>query len=261
MASHDSWQKLVEWRTIWQRGHKKTQRASKDRVARCKLLADNPPQKSEVPRLNDPDVRPAVVAVPAFLLETNTATDERGSTYGKFRYSFLASFPSEIRNIIYQNAVDYPCSRNLFDSYYQSGQARPILRTPTILLLCKQITREALSLLHLRPLIIDRMPPWVMGDSAPLALTNFIGRSTLQNLRFVIIKITLGENPQMISGSLWYRVLKHVLDIWSERNSLVRVEIMFKLANVSNHIWACEIVEYDRLVKAVGRVLITHSLI
>ncbi|KAI0009505.1 hypothetical protein F4779DRAFT_581873 [Xylariaceae sp. FL0662B] len=249
MESLESRQKMREWRIIWQRGHSKTQKASRDKVARCKLLADNPPQKPEVFRLNDPDIKPAVIAVPAFLLETNAADHEPNHTSRKSRYAFLTGFPSEIRNMIYRFAVDYPTSRTLYNSYYQSGHVKPTLRTPTILLLCKQITREALSLLHLQPLVIDRMPPWIMGDPAPLALTNFIGRSTLQNLRFVVVKITLGENTNLISGSLWYRVLKHVLDVWSERNSLVRVEIMFKLANVNCAIWNSELVEYDRLVK------------
>lgn len=55
------------------------------------------------------------------------------------------------------------------------------------------------------------------------------------------------------SGRVWRRLLRDVLDAWSERNSLVRLDIMFKLSNVTNlYTWDYELLDYEELVRELN---------
>ncbi|KAI1377650.1 hypothetical protein F4677DRAFT_444238 [Hypoxylon crocopeplum] len=281
MTTVESHQKLAEWRVVEQRGRKKVLRAYKDPTTRDRLLSEIPAPTSVILHISDTDRTSALARLPAFLVDSPAYPGQPGQVMG-YRYSFLGTFPPEIRNMIYRYAVGYPTCRSLFDAYYSQKQrfttqvqrwqlitgstrlshfAKIKLRTPTILLLCKQITREALAVLYLQPFIFDRLPPWLMGNSSPLSLVNFISRSTLQTLRFVQIKISLGDNTAFRSGSVWLRLLSDVLKVWSERNSLVRLQIMFKLSNVTKpNVWYYELEDYEKLVDAFSHFEFYHGL-
>lgn len=253
--------KLAEWRTIQQRGRNKILRACRDPVARAKLRAEIPSPMSGLLRISDADREAAITTLPAFLSEP-VESENAG------RYSFLG-LPPEIRNAIYRYAVRYPTCRSLYDYWYDQKekakakielkpcttntkvlrQSRVPLRTPTILLLCKQITREALTLLSSQVFVIDRIPPWLMGNPAPLPMTYFVGRRTLQNLQFVQIKISLGDSANIGGGSIWLELLNDVLKAWSERNRLIRLHIVFKLANVMRpNMWFYELEAFEKLM-------------
>lgn len=95
-----------------------------------------------------------------------------------------------------------------------------------------------------------------MGNSAPLPLTDFVSRPTLQSLRFVEIKISLGESANVGSGNIWLGLLNGVLDAWSERNALVRLHIVFKLSNVTRpNMWFYELEDFEKLVEKVSAYL------
>lgn len=209
-------------------------------------------------------------------------------------FSFF-TFPAEIRNMIYDYAARYPDCMDLYGVYYrkvassiyssstttcsssstakpalkcsnphhqhkhhqeQRFRNRPVFRTPTILLLCRRITAECLPVLHSRPLIIDRIPPFHI-DSPPLAphhhhhrrrslrrphqhpvdgggglmrLGSFLGRATLQHLRSLEVRIGLGEGP-LGSGWVWRRVLAELLGVLSERNTLARLRVLVRLCD------------------------------
>ncbi|XXG98420.1 hypothetical protein Hte_004743 [Hypoxylon texense] len=265
MAGPESRRKLAEWRVIQHRGRNKILRASRDPVARAKLRAEIPSPMSGLLRISEADRVSAISTFPAFLSEPLPAPS-------LCRHSFL-SFPPEIRNAIYRYSVRYPTCRSLYDYYYDqkekakakielrprsvntkvSRHSKVPLRTPTILLLCKQITREALSFLYCQVFVIDRIPPWLMGNSAPLPLTDFVSRPTLQSLRFVEIKISLGESINVGSGGIWLGLLNGVLDAWSERNALVRLHIVFKLSNVTRpNMWFYELEDFEKLVEKLS---------
>ncbi|KAI5868418.1 hypothetical protein GGS23DRAFT_545370 [Durotheca rogersii] len=283
MAGPDSRKKLVDWRVMHHRGRNKILKASKNPAARAKLLAEIPlpgPQPPAVLHIPEADQRSAWAPLPAFLLDTPTLHSELPPNPSRPCHSFLASFPPEIRNAIYHYAVGYPTCRSLYDNYYDQeekatakAESRPRshanvgrhakvpLSTPTILLLCKQITREALGILHLQPFVIDRIPPWIMGNAAPLSLTDFISKPTLQNLRFVQVKISLGENTDFRSGKIWIKLLSDVLEAWSEHNCLVRLKIMFKLSNVTRpNIWFYELEDYEEIVERFSCFEFRHGL-
>ncbi|KAI8958671.1 hypothetical protein F5Y11DRAFT_335467 [Daldinia sp. FL1419] len=280
MAGLESRKKLADWRLMQRRGHNKVLKASKDPIARTRLHAEIQSPKAVVLHCSESERISALTSLPAFLFNGPALDPGRFRMSDRECRSFLTTFPPEIRNVIYQYAISYPTCRNLYDYYYDqrekakanvelrprsvntrvSHQPATILRTPTILLLCKQITREVLSLLHLQPFVIDRIPPWIMGNLAPLSLSNFVSRATLQNLRFVQIKIPLGESMEFGSGRIWLRLLNDVLDAWSERNSLVRLEVMFKLSNVAKpNMWNYELDDYERLVNKLNYFEFKHG--
>ncbi|KAI0889061.1 uncharacterized protein GGS22DRAFT_153035 [Annulohypoxylon maeteangense] len=281
MAKDENRRKLDDWRVIQHRGRHKVLKASKDPVARAKFISEMPSPRPVILHISEADRTSALASLPAFLFRSPAIEpDPRRNSHQPY-YSFLTSFPPEIRNVIYQYAIDYPSCRNLYDYYYDqrekaiskielrprstnprlSHSSKFILRTPTILLLCKQITREALSLLYLQPFVIDRIPPWIMGHPAPLSLLNFISQSTLQNLRFVQIKIPLGENAYVRSGKVWLEFLHDVLNAWSERNSLIRLQIMFKISNVTGrNLWSYELEDYEKLLEKLSYFEFKHGL-
>ncbi|KAI1770262.1 hypothetical protein F4818DRAFT_446399 [Hypoxylon cercidicola] len=272
MAGPESRRKLAEWRVIQHRGRNKILRASRDPVARAKLRAEIPPPTSGSLRISEPDRISAVNTLPAFL-------SEPFETPVTCRHSFLA-FPPEIRNVIYRYAVRYPTCRSLYDYYYDqrekalakielrprsintkvSRQSKVPLRTPAILLLCKQITREALSFLYCQVFVMDRIPPWLMGNPAPLPMNFFVSKPTLQSLRFVEIKISLGDSVNIASGSVWMKLLDDLLDAWSEHNSLVRLHVVFKLSNVTRpNMWFYELEDFEKIVEKLNNFEFRHG--
>ncbi|KAI1763633.1 hypothetical protein GGR53DRAFT_360652 [Hypoxylon sp. FL1150] len=272
MAGEESYRKLAEWRVIQHRGRNKIIRAARDPVARANLRAEIPPPMSGQLRISDADRVSAATTLPAFLSEPLQSPNAG-------RYSFVA-FPPEIRNAIYRYSVRYPTCRSLYDYWYDQKEkakakielrprttntkvrrhSKVLLRTPTILLLCKQITREALSLLCNQVFVIDRIPPWLMGNAAPLPLTHFVGRRTLQNLLFVEIKISLGDSANIGSGGVWIGLLNDLLDAWSERNRLVRLHIVFKLSNVMRpNMWFYELEDFEKLVDKLNHFEFKHA--
>lgn len=281
MAGLESRKKLADWRVMQHRGRNKVLKASRDPVARARFLAEIPSTRPVILHISESDRISALASLPAFLFHGPATDPGRARKSRQRRYSFLTTLPPEIRNIIYHYAINYPTCRSLYDYYYDQKEkaiakielrprsintrvarhSKVALRTPTILLLCKQITREALSILYLQPFVIDRIPPWIMGNPSPLSLIDFISRPTFQNLRFVQIKIPLGENNEFRSGQVWLQLLDDVLDAWSERNSLLRLQIMFKLSNVTRpNMWFYELEDYEKLVEKLSYFEFKHGL-
>ncbi|KAI3332111.1 hypothetical protein HD806DRAFT_518918 [Xylariaceae sp. AK1471] len=262
----------ADWITMQRRGRQRIQKASKDPVTRARLLADIPSPGPVIFRPRYDDIGPAVSSLPAYCTPPITPVC-RSPPRNSHGFSFLGSFPPEIRNAIYQYVIDYPTCRELFDAYYtqvDTFKARSqnttscgftvSLYTPTILLLCKQITREALTVLRLRPFVVDRIPPWVMGDSQPLPLTHLISKSTLQNVRFMEMKLSLGDCEKHTSGKIWSQVLLDILGAWAETNSLIRLKVMIKVNNIDvERLWDRELKVYTKIVRAVDTFAFQHG--
>ncbi|KAI0489877.1 hypothetical protein F4859DRAFT_501537 [Xylaria cf. heliscus] len=271
MNEEVAYRSYIDWTTMQRRGRERIHKASKDPTARAKLLADIPPSKPVMLQPQPHEFRPALSSLPSYCSQTTT------SSYSPLNkdlsYSFLSSFPAETRNAIYQYAVHYPTCRELFDAYYDQidkFKACDIhgisygfsisLHTPTILLLCKQITREALTILRLRPFVIDRIPPWIMGNTHPLPLTYLISKITLQNIRFVEIKLSLGDCENYSSGRVWSYVLDDVLRAWSTKNSLLRLKVMIKVNNIDiDGLWDFELGNYAKIMKMIDYFTFKHG--
>ncbi|KAI1430339.1 hypothetical protein F5Y12DRAFT_709352 [Xylaria sp. FL1777] len=271
MHEEEAYQNYIDWATMQRRGRQRVDKASKDPIARAKLLADIPPPRPVLLRPQHDEIRPALSCLPAYCIPSAPLTCSL--TKKAHGFSFLGSFPAEVRNAIYQYAIDYPTCRELFDAYYEQVDALRarnnngiscsftiVLSTPTILLLCKQITRESLSVLRLRPFVIDRIPPWIMGNAKPLPLTYLISKATLQNVRFVEFKLSLGDGERYFSGGVWFQILEDVLRAWSGKNSLIRLKVMIKVSNIDmDGLWDYELRNYAEIVKMIDYFAFKHG--
>ncbi|KAI0971474.1 hypothetical protein F4678DRAFT_85275 [Xylaria arbuscula] len=271
MREDEAHQNYIDWVTMQRRGRRRIDKASKDPVARTRLLADIPPPRRVLFRPQHGEICAALSCLPTYCDTTTALTYPLVNK--THRFSFLGSFPAEVRNAIYQYAIDYPTCRELFDAYYEQVDALRAhddngvsckftidLSTPTILLLCKQITRESLSVLRLRSFIIDRVPPWIMGNPKPLPFTYLISKTTLQNVRFVEIKLSLGDGERYFSGHIWLQVLEDVLKAWSERNSLVRLKVMIKVSNIDiEGLWDYELRNYAEIIRMIDHFVFKHG--
>ncbi|KAI0484680.1 hypothetical protein GGR56DRAFT_36262 [Xylariaceae sp. FL0804] len=264
--------RLIDWQIMQDRGRRRVARARLDPVFRARLEAEALTADPVAFPLSKVDQLEALRSLPAYCMPSKKPLPVPAST----GFSFLKSFPPEIRVLIYQYAVDYPDCRDLYDSYYRQKASesseerrrrransvpfRVRLQTPTILLLCKKITREALDVLRLRPLVIDRIPPWIMGASFPLALTDFISERTLQSIRFVEIKPSFGDNPSHPTGMIWLVLIQNLLDAWSKMNSVVRLRVMVKASNVFKMVlWDVELRAYEQLHGMIDQFVFKHG--
>ncbi|KAK7754102.1 hypothetical protein SLS62_003948 [Diatrype stigma] len=265
MPRFESKTKMLEWKRIQRLGRRRIAKAARDSAARSVLWHEAllPLSALGAPSLSLSGTNAitsredAPIPIPSFLSGSPTSGGQEAAS--EHSYSFL-DFPPEVRNAIYQYAVEYPTCRALFDSYYKQKDrgvrrifhgARVKLHTPTVLLLNKQVTREALTVLRTQPFVIDKIPPWIPGHRLPLPITDFITPQTLQNIGSFEFKVTFGEGSGG-SGYIWRYILKPVLDAWSQRNSVTRLRVMFKLANIDvEPMWYWELKDYEKLVDNV----------
>ncbi|KAE8447698.1 hypothetical protein EG329_010505 [Mollisiaceae sp. DMI_Dod_QoI] len=156
----------------------------------------------------------------------------------------LLSLPPEIRNEIYDFSIEWPNFTDLFARIHEyqdflqdqeSSKWAPLcritrpqmapMRTPSILLLNRQLGSEALDSLYKKPLIIDSPPPYVPQLTRPMDITQFISEVTLQNLRFVVLKMDLNHQRNRMSGAAWLKTVEMLLEVWFERNCLEWIEV------------------------------------
>ncbi|KAK8079964.1 hypothetical protein PG997_007782 [Apiospora hydei] len=256
------------WRTISDRGQRAVLEWTKDPdpdTLERKLAEHMALSEPQVP----PHLRPrnmaaedalgsAATILPAFLQDT--APSASPACQEKKRNNNNNSFmklPLEIRNMIYQYCVFYPPVKELYHAYYSQQRPRGngkrtsgVQRsTPTIYLLCKQITREALYILRRRVFVIDRIPPWLMGHPNPLAICNFIHRDTLQNVRYLELRVAFGEGDYG-SGDVWLSLVIDILSALAPRNSIIELKVFIKIHRVDiRHVWTRELVYYELLLQ------------
>jgi hypothetical protein len=184
------------------------------------------------------------------------------------RYSFL-SFPAEIRNQIYDYACHWPDSQSLYahynreiDKYYAARRAgnttvkfpiwRGYVKSPTILLLCRQITRECRPILESRFLVIDRLPPWPQGASHPVPLTKFITKPTLQSVKRLEIRFTLGQGEEG-SGWYWFKIIRELFDILLEENCFKELRVILCMTSLNDsEVWLQDTEYLKRIQRKVS---------
>ncbi|RDW69593.1 hypothetical protein BP6252_08613 [Coleophoma cylindrospora] len=150
--------------------------------------------------------------------------------------AFLTLLPPELRNLVYDYALDWPQLSTLLmhvrrDEHPKISPAQKgplpalpatcsssltILETPTILLLNRQITQEALRVLRQKPLILDSSLP-----SAGMCITEYIGPTTLQHVRLMVLDIALSQS----NATAWLRMVEVLLDLLRATNSLTRLVV------------------------------------
>ncbi len=152
--------------------------------------------------------------------------------------SFL-SLPYRLRHEIYTYAIDWPDLRVPFTRLARECQRveanwesrrepkctipspRVAARTtPTLLLLNRQITAEALPVLRAKTLVLETLPPYTPFLGRPMDITDFIGEATLQRVRRVLLKMDL-----VMDARGWAKTVETLLDVWCVKNSLVEVVV------------------------------------
>jgi hypothetical protein len=146
---------------------------------------------------------------------------------------FLA-LPAELRVHIYRYAFDWPNLHNVFTkaekeldghgARFQPSQ----MRTPSILLINRQVYFEAQEIPYEKALILKTPPPISLQMGRVLDITNFISRDTLQRLRYVVFQMDLnfGHVSLYRNAKCWLQLVEKMLDIWGEKNCLERVDVM-----------------------------------
>ncbi|CEJ54296.1 hypothetical protein PMG11_00615 [Penicillium brasilianum] len=86
--------------------------------------------------------------------------------------------------------------------------------TPSILLLNKQITSEALDVLHRIPLNLEGTPGTYLA-MRQMDITEFISEELLQNIHYAILRLDFAHKHFVLP----------LLDIWGQRNNLKRLDV------------------------------------
>lgn len=271
MVRHETRIEYNHWCEILRRGQDKVLRRARDPNGLARLLAESQPERA-IPHHLRPSNMAAekVVGSTAGRLPACLSAISLNPTRQRPGISFL-DFPLEIRTIVYQACVDYPTCRSMFDAYYthkgepKTSSKRPAaikaaihLHTPTIFLLCKLISREALDVLRTRPLVIDKIPPWVFGHNLPLPLNYFISTRTLQKVRYIDLRVALGEGSHG-SGHVWIEILADLLRALAPHNSVIQLRVMTKLSHVDHLVvWNRELQLYETMVQMVSCQSLAH---
>jgi hypothetical protein len=173
------------------------------------------------------------------------------------KHSFLSSFPAEIRLEIYNFACHWPDFRPVcasfnreIEEYYAARSAgivkrfpiwRGRVQTPTILLLCRQITKECRPIFDSRFLVIDRLPPG--------SLTGLVTRATLQAVKHLDIRFTVGDG----SGIEWVKIIRELVQILLEKNSLKELHIKLCVAPLDKlKIWRKDMINMKHIKDEVS---------
>jgi hypothetical protein len=186
--------------------------------------------------------------------------------------SLFLALPPEVRNCIYDAGLEWPDLPGLAKGISAKQSAivdRPLctiprphfgsMSTPPLLLLNRQITSEALEILYQKPFIMDSTPPYIPQLAKPMDITEFISESTLQNLRFVILKMNLNHKPNLMSGGAkgWLKTVEMLLDIWFVKNNLERVEVHVTYTAPSRDlVWTFEVASHHRQVMTLFSIVV-----
>lgn len=148
-----------------------------------------------------------------------------------YTFPFL-HLPPELRLLIYHHALSYPPSHTLYRRFRISSTIT--LTTPTLLLLCRQITHEALPVLHSTPFVLDALPPFVLDRPRPLSLLDFLPPRTLQAMRGEIeLRLPLGRG-KLGSGWAWGPVVEEVLGVLRGGNRFGAVRLVVTVMGTVN---------------------------
>lgn len=160
--------------------------------------------------------------------------------------SALLNLPREIRDLIFSYCAVYPAlsvllsdhlerARQSFRTHFgpeiQEAQLEELLpwssfeqpeplpmQTPGIFLVSRQLSAEALAILHSNTLLLDvPVPVNNSRNIRTVFVTDFIGEGTLQSARRCFLELNFTTTAK---GSGWYRMTNHLVDIWAVRNSL-----------------------------------------
>ncbi len=159
----------------------------------------------------------------------------------------LLDLPAEIRNEIYDYAIDWPDFEAVFERIQLENGAALVglprkdfplctmavpeftsMRTPGLLLVNRKITSEVLPVLYGKPWVLSSPPPYIPQLAKPMEITEFISEVVLQKIRLVTLQVDgLSDRPTMMSGRArcWMKTIELLQDIWSVKQCLEKVDV------------------------------------
>lgn len=188
--------------------------------------------------------------------------------------------PLELRNPIYSYSIQWPDVSKTFEHFanWRSYKARckeekcttlsakpdfEEMRTPTILLLNRKTTAEALEILYQQPLMLTLPSPHPMPFPNPVYITEFISEPTLQNVKTVTLDMNLNFNRLNCYGDAngWTRTVKALLEIWRKKNNLRWVEVRGQYIELSKALgWTfAEAAHHKNVVELMSQVCLSRS--
>ncbi|KAK3708543.1 hypothetical protein LTR37_011438 [Vermiconidia calcicola] len=155
---------------------------------------------------------------PSFALDLKTRMESKPTSF--------MNLPRELRDQIYKECTDYSdisiqLARTMREwTNRQQSPPYPSKTTPTVLLLNKQISREATNILNRKPLKIIYPGDVNINKATEVPnLLRFISCNTLQKVQHLSIKIESWE---------WIYSLDRVLPIFAAKNELKSLHLFFK---------------------------------
>ena len=95
------------------------------------------------------------------------------------------------------------------------------LAPPSILLVNRLISRDALDLLYRKTLVLDSPSPDRTATGRLFDITEFISQNVLPRVEWVVLKLDFSINE----GNAWMRYLEMLSDTWCQRQSLKELRV------------------------------------
>ncbi|KAK7533496.1 hypothetical protein IWX49DRAFT_314633 [Phyllosticta citricarpa] len=149
--------------------------------------------------------------------------------------------PAELRNMIYFYVLDFDGVVRTVNKHYEAHVLDEgfvhwnALSTPGILMVNKQIFREAQYILHRQTLTIPH------STTPNTHITDIACRPLLQNLRKVNITRDLrhGENHIWCDLLEFFQVIRSAVEVWNEEHHLQELTIDLSAEGVMSHLSIC----------------------
>ncbi|KAH7042034.1 hypothetical protein B0J12DRAFT_743597 [Macrophomina phaseolina] len=156
------------------------------------------------------------------------------------QFPFL-QLPAELRNLIYELTLDFDGVGRLLTDHYEAHVNDgtiihwPELQTHPLLVVNKQISREARYILHRKTL---RLPHSTTPNGM---ITDVVSRHLLENLRKVDITRddSFGEMHTWCDFLEFFRLIKSAVKIWVDCHKLQELTIVMQGRQVVNHLDLC----------------------
>ncbi|KAJ9635814.1 hypothetical protein H2201_000192 [Coniosporium apollinis] len=154
-------------------------------------MSTNSPKQPVVP--NPTGKRKRSLSATGLAKSSTKPTKKTKSSSDTVIASPLLRLPAELRNMIWGYAADWSdINETIAECRGQicTKQAmRDTLSTPTVLLLCRQVTAEALDVLHRKPLILEENLYHICHKNDCCGLRCFIIERTLRNVQTLVINL------------------------------------------------------------------------
>lgn len=132
----------------------------------------------------------------------------------------FTQIPREVRDVIYDYVLNWPNTNHY--KWARPSIPKPILHTPSIFLVNRQVSMEARTRLDRKRFLLCSVPRHLDVRQEKYDITSFISKATLQNIPLVTLRI---ESYPLVDPS-WPMILHTLLQVWGEENRLKKLEVI-----------------------------------